>query len=416
MSALRKIEAVSFETPVTPARSLGDRGELAWIPIGQIVIDPTYQRDVGKPGKKNIRQIVEHFHWALFSPVIVARRGPQLYAAIDGQHRAIAAATHRGIKEVPCWIIPADPMMEALAFAVINGQVTALNPLHVFRAKVVAGDAEANAVMEVARAAGVTIMATPTSGAQLKHGETQSPYTIADCLSRFGREVTIAALRCITESGQNATMLKSVVIFAFAEVMWCAPKWRTDKKLHGAIRSEGLRAMYSAAVQAQADKGGALKPQLVAVIEEVLAERLGATKFIALPPTKAEIARKAAHAAGATKESLRRAGAAGAAVSNAKVAARPAKPVKPLKPIVSKDDRAAIADFIAKKGVRKLESGATGHPSTCLEYLQRRGVKIEGAQNFRYRYRGKLIDLQAMMKLVDAERAKENLPPLRRAG
>jgi hypothetical protein len=107
MSALRKLDAVSFETPAKPARALGERGELKWIPIQQICIDPVYQRDVGAPGRKNIKQIVENFHWSLFSPVIVARRGPELYAAIDGQHRAIATLTHGGIKEVPCWVIRA---------------------------------------------------------------------------------------------------------------------------------------------------------------------------------------------------------------------------------------------------------------------------------------------------------------------
>lgn len=256
MSELRALAPLSYETRLLPARDLGPKGELKWIPIAQIMIDPAYQRALGLAGKRNIRQIVEHFNWALFSPVVVSRRGPELYAAIDGQHRAIAALTHAGIKEVPCWVIEAARAMEARAFAVINGQVTALNPLHVFRAKIVAGDERAARIGEAARAAGVTIMERPTGAAQLKHGQTQAPTAIGDALERFGRDITVLALRCVTETGEHPGMLRAVVIAAFAELLAAAPKWRADRRLLGALSAAGLKALYSAALQRQAEQGG----------------------------------------------------------------------------------------------------------------------------------------------------------------
>lgn len=410
MSELRRLEIQRFETPAVPAAERGEMGELKWIPLEQIVIDPVYQRDVGAAGKKNIKQIVERFHWALFLPVIVARRGLNLYAAIDGQHRAIAALTHGGIGAVPCWIIPADPLMEAHAFAVINGAVTALNPLHVFRAKVAAGNAEACRIVEVAKAAGVTIMANPTAGQQLKHGECQSPSTIGEVLARFGRDVTVTALRCITDTGPNPTMLRAAIIGAFAEVMATTPKWRTHKRLFEVIGKSGIKLMYSAALSAAAEEGGAVRAHLVKIIQEELRDSLGAAPFVPLPPTPAQKARAAAQKAGGTREQKRIAGRSGAAITNARPPA-----VKPTKPVVAANTKDAIADFIATKGVRKLEPGASGNPSLLVDYLRRRGVKIEWRQG-KYFYRGKNVDAGKILALVDTERAKENLPPLKKAG
>lgn len=430
MSGIRALEKLNFETPVKPASDLGPKGELKWIPLSQIVIDPAYQRDVGQSGKRNVRQIVENFRWSLFSPLVVSPRGDNRYAAIDGQHRAIGALTHAGIGEVPCWVINVSEEEEARAFAVINGQVTALNPLHVFRAKVVAGDRDARAVMDIAREAGVTIMSKPTGGAQLKHGETQSPGTIGECLARFGHDVTLTALNCVTKTGDNPTMLRSSIITAFCEVLAMAPKWRTDKRLSGAIKKATVKGLYRAALEMQAEKGGALRAHLVEGIKNAVAGALGKVAFVPLPSTPAEIARQRANEDGRTRAMRIKAGSAGGAKTKALQKERAARaaaamqvfspqskaspsPANP-KTVAPKQDTRALIDAAIKSGkVRKFESGASGNISDIADWLEYKGVKFERLQKFQYRYRGKIIDAQGLLKVADELRAKEGLSPLK---
>jgi hypothetical protein len=449
MTELRGLQLVEFETPAVPASTLGARGELRWIALEKIVIDPAYQRDVGAAGKKNIRQIVERFHWSLFSPLVVAPRGAprpdaerpgaftyDKFAAIDGQHRAIAALTHGGIAELPCWVIEVDAHEEAFAFAVINGQVTALNGLHVFRAKVVAGDPAARRVVEVAARAGVVIVRNPTAGAMLKHGETQAPTAIAAALERFGPEVTVAALNCVTKSGENQAMPKEVVISAFSEVMAKAPGWRAHKGLYGALAKVTIKKLYADAVLAQArhEKVG-LRRHLVARIEAALTKALGETSFVELPPTPAEIKRKerveARIAARADSKRVREAAQRRAwrakkrettakpaekpavdhsAIRAARMFAAPKTAAKQAKP--KQDVRALIDAYIKTKGVKKVPEAVTANPSVLTDYLRGRGFDAGYvAKEQKYRIGKKLYDLKGLIAFAGQVKAGAIKPP-----
>jgi len=121
MTELRALERVDFETPAVPAAALGAKGELKWINVTELGIDPDYQRPVLYTGRRNVRRMVEGFSWSLFSPLVVARRGRNLYAIIDGQHRALAAVTHGGVKELPCLVLSCPRAEEALALRLVEG-------------------------------------------------------------------------------------------------------------------------------------------------------------------------------------------------------------------------------------------------------------------------------------------------------
>jgi hypothetical protein len=69
----------------------GPAPQLLWIEIKDLVIDPSYQRHIGKRGAANIRQIAENFDWSKFAPVIIAPIEGGQYAVVDGQHRTTAA-------------------------------------------------------------------------------------------------------------------------------------------------------------------------------------------------------------------------------------------------------------------------------------------------------------------------------------
>ena len=52
--------------------SPGPAPVLIWLEIKDLVIDDTYQRDIGRRGRINVNRIAERFDWSKFAPVIVA--------------------------------------------------------------------------------------------------------------------------------------------------------------------------------------------------------------------------------------------------------------------------------------------------------------------------------------------------------
>ena len=89
---------------------------LQWIDIADLVVDDTYQRDLGRGNWKAIRRIAVAFKWSRFSPVFVSPVEGGRYAVIDGQHRAHAAAIC-GFPQVPCQIVPMTLEEQAASFA-----------------------------------------------------------------------------------------------------------------------------------------------------------------------------------------------------------------------------------------------------------------------------------------------------------
>lgn len=242
-----------------PAKDLGKPGKLAWIPLSKIVIDTKYQRPVAERGARNIGQIVEGFKWAYFSPLVVTKRENGTYAAIDGQHRAIAAKTHGAIGEVPCLIIEADRQIEALAFTIINGQVTSVMPSHIFYARVAAEDPTAVGLLKACETAKVNVLRMPTT--VYKIGDTLAIGTLQTCFKRFGKETLITALQTITETGNgNPGMVRAPIISGTCEVLNENTNWRdAGEKLFKAIERVGVPGLYALAMREQAQVGGSLR-------------------------------------------------------------------------------------------------------------------------------------------------------------
>jgi hypothetical protein len=61
----------------------GPAPQLNWLDIKDLVVDMTYQREIGKRGAANIRQIAENFDWSKFALRLSrAANGPSLTASI----------------------------------------------------------------------------------------------------------------------------------------------------------------------------------------------------------------------------------------------------------------------------------------------------------------------------------------------
>jgi hypothetical protein len=199
---------------------------LDWIETEKLVVDTTYQRDIGRRGATNVVQIAENFDWSKFAPVIVAPVEGGQFAIVDGQHRTTAAML-RGQKKIPCQVVQADRAKQAAAYAAVNENVTKTTAQQFYHAKLAAGDSEVLALADICAAAGVEIVRRNLVQSELKPGQTQAVGAISRCYTRFGRETLITSLQCITQTADgNAGFVRATIIEALCEVLHEMSVWR----------------------------------------------------------------------------------------------------------------------------------------------------------------------------------------------
>ncbi len=272
MSNIRRITTGGF-AKLDLLSSFGQVPRLEWISIARLVVDLEYQRDISSLGRKNIRQIAEHFNWSMFAPVIVASIGGDEYAIVDGQHRTTAAALC-GMERVPCSIIAAQRGEQAAAFGAINGNTTRPHTIQMFHAAVAAGDADANRLVAVCAKAGITV---PRSLGALRDRQTYSVGTIAKGLRRHGDVIVALALRAIVHSGDGRSEeLNRSIIDAVIEVLAANAEWRlNERRLMLAFEDLNLEEMWrDACATAARVRGCSTKEVLHASLTKSLTKSL----------------------------------------------------------------------------------------------------------------------------------------------
>lgn len=258
----------------------GDPGPLPrldWIDVARLRIDPRYQRHILRAGEKNIIAIARKFEWSKFAVVIVAPIAGGLFAIIDGQHRATGAAL-RGMKKVPCLIVEADLRQQADAFVAVNGNVTAMSSLQLHAARVAAGDPAALALNEVCAAADVAICRYPVPANKMKPGETLAVGVLRELLAKYGRDVLVAALKCITRTRQgNVGMIRAQIVEALCVVLEAEPGWRAaDAALIRAMQFFDFAVEFNAARAVAITEGGTVCSQLIDRVCAHLEQRMEA--------------------------------------------------------------------------------------------------------------------------------------------
>lgn len=127
-----------------------------------LFVDPAYQRDIRERGLRQIHQIVEKWDWNKFKPPICAyaeHGGETVLKVLDGQHTAIAAASHPGVTMIPVMICEArETAAQASAFVGQNTQRLNVTPLQLHQAALVAKDDDALTIDQVCRKAGVRVL------------------------------------------------------------------------------------------------------------------------------------------------------------------------------------------------------------------------------------------------------------------
>lgn len=268
---MRELEDLKFSAAPKPSHDVGAPGDLKWIEIGRLVVDPSYQRDIHDRGKANVKRIIDEFRWSRFAPLVVAPRPDGRFAIIDGQHRATAAKRHPKVTKLPCYVIACTIEEEAEAFAAINGSITALNGLQIFHAKIVACDPQAKALAAVCAAAGVSV---PRNILLVnKPGQTLAIGALQFCLKSHGAKILTQALRLITQTGDgNTGLVRAPLIYAFCDVISDDADLaiRCDI-LMGVIERAKVAKLYETAQRIHAVDGGTLRTILLGLVRKAVA-------------------------------------------------------------------------------------------------------------------------------------------------
>jgi len=206
MQPLRPIEAVKI-SDLTPAIPATGEPICEHVNPRTLFVDPEYQRSVGKRGLTQIRRIIQNFCWTKFKPPICAYAeddvGRTVLKVLDGQHTAIAAASHPNIQAIPVMVVEAhETASQAAAFVGLNTERLGVTPLQLHQASVVAGNEDALDVENVCRRAGVTVLRTPPSSGHYRPRETIAVTTIRGLVSRH----TAVGARQILEVLANADL------------------------------------------------------------------------------------------------------------------------------------------------------------------------------------------------------------------
>jgi len=199
--ALRPIKPMTL-AGVTMLDIVEDAPDFVWVdPRRELFVDPTYQRNLSPASITLIRKIVGNWSWKKFKPPIVRLAEDGKYEVIDGQHTAIAAASHRGIVKIPVCVITADTVEDrAQAFMGHNGDRIQVTSLQMFHAGLVAGNPEALQIRDVVEAAGARVPKSLRGSNDYKVGDTVALKVLANVVKARGGEGAIAALKVCVDA------------------------------------------------------------------------------------------------------------------------------------------------------------------------------------------------------------------------
>lgn len=199
-NGLRRIKPIErFAREAGPV--LNDPPQMLWVDPTDLHVDETYQRNLSRRSVWLIERVVTSWDWTHLKPPIVCRDESGRLEVIDGQHTAIAAASHPGIDKIPVMLVKAATVAKrARAFVGHNQDRIAVTPAQIHYSMVAAKDREAMQIDAVCRAAGVRVLKYPPSSRQFKVGDSMSIKGIQKIVKTFGSERATEVLRCMVQA------------------------------------------------------------------------------------------------------------------------------------------------------------------------------------------------------------------------
>jgi hypothetical protein len=180
---------------------IGDAPAITWVDPKTLHVDETYQRSLNKSSIRLISSIVTGWNWAHFKPPVVGQcEKTGRFFVVDGQHTAIAAATHGSIEKIPV-IVATVPTIRQRARAFLSHNKNRINvtATQQYYASIVCGDPEAIEINEMCKAACITILKHPPNMAAFKIGETLALRALQFLLRRYGRSKGKTVLKILAK-------------------------------------------------------------------------------------------------------------------------------------------------------------------------------------------------------------------------
>jgi hypothetical protein len=204
--------AATSRLKVNPA--LGSPPTLEFRPVGELLIDPVYQRSIETGASQTlIRKIAMFWDWGYCQPLAVSRRPDGALAIVDGQHRWEAAKLRGDIPHLPCVITSyASAGDEAAAFVALNQLRRPLSAIDLFKAAVSAEDDAALAIMRLLGEAGLTL-APHTNHTAWKPGMISNIARIRECYRVNGEKITVAALEAVARGFHGQVLRFAGTVF-----------------------------------------------------------------------------------------------------------------------------------------------------------------------------------------------------------
>lgn len=183
MMAIRQIKKILLPD-ITPAAIADPVPEIRWVHPHELWVDEKYQRNLSERSITLIRRIVSEWDWAAFTPPKAAEVDGRLHVT-DGQHTAIAAASHPDIDTIPVLVASAaEEQHRAMAFVRHNRDRVQVTPTQLHLAMVAAGDPDAVTVAQVCERAGVTILKSVPANGVFAEGQTMAVAALRRLVSR----------------------------------------------------------------------------------------------------------------------------------------------------------------------------------------------------------------------------------------
>lgn len=207
---LRPVSAISLPTKIDAMKYVPELPEMRLIDPRSLLIETTYQRDLSTKSINLIRRIANGWSWDKFKPPICSEADGRL-VIVDGQHTAIAAASHPAIKEIPVMVTRASRIeRRAAAFVSHNRDRLVMTPAQIFYGDLAAGDKDAKGVMECVVKAGASVPRLPVARGEWKPGQISSVGEIRDSF-RVGGAAMLERMLRIAAASKVAPLSKTLL-------------------------------------------------------------------------------------------------------------------------------------------------------------------------------------------------------------
>ena len=264
---LRSIRPLAKESlrGIEPSKIGRRTPKFEWIDPRTLYVEEAYQRDLSGNSTALVRKIVSRFNWSRFKPPICVRLpdSGNVLVCIDGQHTAMAAATHPDVDKIPVMVVDAtDVASRAAAFVGHNRDRLSLTQMAIYHAELAAGDELAKVIDRACRAAGATILNKAVNlRSALPAGTTIAVGTIRTLARKQGEEALARVLRLLTKAGRGP--IKADEIAAVALILEAAGGERAiDDRLRAVVEEKTAEKWASVCSRYTAESGDSLSSAL----------------------------------------------------------------------------------------------------------------------------------------------------------